>query len=571
LRGQEAAYSADIPRATRDNEFAAGSRIPIDTLTNLQVENLATLAEVWGFLKYHHPAVTSGQHNWDFELFQVLPSILAAQNRTARNVLLLKWVESLGPVPPCSPCVKLETKGLQTAPDIAWLSDRRHLGSALSARLKTIYERRPSEKQFYLSFGSIVDNPVFANESSYKKITFPDSGYQVLALFRWWNALEWWSPNRGLDPDWHRVLRAYIRPIATARTKQEFTLEMFKLVGEARDTHANLWSTITERPPVGLCNIPVVMRFIGVDAVVWNVSDKASGLERGDVIDSIETQSVNELVQEWSPFYADSNEAARRRDIGLEMTNGVCGPVSVGIQRNNSHLQIASVRLKKNYKASEKVWHDRTGDAFQLLSREVAYLKLSSVRIEDVASYVERAASTKGMVIDIRNYPSAFVVFALGQLLVEKPTTFVRLTGAEASNPGAFHFLDDSMLTPGTPHYPGRIVILVDEQTQSSAEYTAMALRTAPGALVIGSQTAGADGNVSKIPLPFGLSTYISGIGVFTPQGGQTQRVGIIRDIEAVPTIAGITAGRDEVLETAIRKIVGTDVSEGEIERMAHR
>jgi C-terminal processing protease CtpA/Prc len=98
-----------------------------------------------------------------------------------------------------------------------------------------------------------------------------------------------------------------------------------------------------------------------------------------------------------------------------------------------------------------------------------------------------------------------------------------------------------------------------------------MALRTAPGALVIGSQTAGADGNVSKIPLPFGLSTYISGIGVFTPQGGQTQRVGIIRDIEAVPTIAGITAGRDEVLETAIRKIVGTDVSEGEIERMAHR
>jgi C-terminal processing protease CtpA/Prc len=127
------------------------------------------------------------------------------------------------------------------------------------------------------------------------------------------------------------------------------------------------------------------------------------------------------------------------------------------------------------------------------------------------------------------------------------------------------------MLTPGTPHYPGRIGILVDEQTQSSAEYTAMALRTAPGALVIGSQTAGADGNVSKIPLPFGLSTYISGIGVFTPQGGQTQRVGIIRDIEAVPTIAGITAGRDEVLETAIRKIVGTDVSEGEIERMAHR
>jgi len=43
-------------------------------------------------------------------------------------------------------------------------------------------------------------------------------------------------------------------------------------------------------------------------------------------------------------------------------------------------------------------------------------------------------------------------------------------------------------------------VILVDERTQSQAEYTTMALRTAPGAIVMGSQTAGADGNVSLIP-----------------------------------------------------------------------
>jgi len=108
---------------------------------------------------------------------------------------------------------------------------------------------------------------------------------------------------------------------------------------------------------------------------------------------------------------------------------------------------------------------------------------------------------------------------------------------------------------PQQPHYGGKVVILVDEVTQSQAEYTTMAFRTAPGALVIGSTTAGADGNVSTVPLPGGLSSYISGIGVFYPDGTPTQRVGIIPDIVVRPTIAGIRSGRDELIEEAIRRI----------------
>ena len=54
-----------------------------------------------------------------------------------------------------------------------------------------------------------------------------------------------------------------------------------------------------------------------------------------------------------------------------------------------------------------------------------------------------------------------------------------------------------------------------------------MAFRAA-GGIVLGSTTAGADGNVSNIPLPGGLRTMISGIGVFYPDKGPTQRVGIV-------------------------------------------
>jgi C-terminal processing protease CtpA/Prc len=78
-----------------------------------------------------------------------------------------------------------------------------------------------------------------------------------------------------------------------------------------------------------------------------------------------------------------------------------------------------------------------------------------------------------------------------------------------------------------------------------------MALRVAPNATVVGSTTAGADGNVSQFTLPGGINTMISGIGVYYPDGKETQRIGMIPDIVIKPTIKGIKQDRDELLEKA--------------------
>jgi C-terminal processing protease CtpA/Prc len=91
-----------------------------------------------------------------------------------------------------------------------------------------------------------------------------------------------------------------------------------------------------------------------------------------------------------------------------------------------------------------------------------------------------------------------------------------------------------------------------------------MAFRAAPGAVVVGSTTAGADGNVSRVLLPGGLSTLISGIGVYYPDRRPTQRIGIVPDVEVRPTVAGLRAGRDEVMEAAVRRVLGRDMTDGE-------
>ena len=104
-------------------------------------------------------------------------------------------------------------------------------------------------------------------------------------------------------------------------------------------------------------------------------------------------------------------------------------------------------------------------------------------------------------------------------------------------------------------YYKGKIIIIVNETTQSKAEYHALAWRNAPNAKVIGSTTAGADGNVSDIYLPGGIKTMISGIGILTHDGKETQRVGIIPDIEVKRTIKGLKEGKDELLLKAIELI----------------
>ena len=104
-------------------------------------------------------------------------------------------------------------------------------------------------------------------------------------------------------------------------------------------------------------------------------------------------------------------------------------------------------------------------------------------------------------------------------------------------------------------YYKGKIIILVNENTQSTGEFQAMAYRVHPNAVVVGSATAGADGNVSKFYLPGGIETWISGIGVYYPDGSETQRIGIVPDVEVKPTIQGIRERRDEVLEKAIELV----------------
>ncbi len=89
----------------------------------------------------------------------------------------------------------------------------------------------------------------------------------------------------------------------------------------------------------------------------------------------------------------------------------------------------------------------------------------------------------------------------------------------------------------------------------SNAEYTVMSLQNAENVTVMGEETIGADGNVVRLPLPGNIELLFTSLGVYTPEMGQTQRIGLSPDIEVYPTVEGIKEGRDELLEAAVAYI----------------
>jgi hypothetical protein len=540
----------------RDHEFDAGSRFAMAQVSDAQLDALVLTGKVWGFLKYHHPAVTGGRRHWDFDLLRKLPALTSAKRPRDVQRLLVEWIDSLGPVPAREPIT--ENAELQLKPDLAWLDDRKLLGKDLRARLKTIYRNRVPAQQNFICLAPGVGNPVLGDESPYPQVKFPDTGFQILAVYRFWNLVEYWFPYRALiDEDWDGVLRDSLRAAAVSTDAVALQRDMLKLVARADDGHANLWSAHAVREPVGVCQLALSLRHLEGRFVVKSVNAEEAGrlFKLGDVLVSLDGVSVDEIAKKARPYYGASNEAALMYQVARGLTRGACGPVRVEVKRDKLQIVDAQRVAINAAQITAETRNDRPGDTFQMLSAEVAYLKLSSIKSADVAGYIEKARAAKELIVDIRNYPSDYVVYALGALLVDGKTPFAAFTMADLSNPGAFHWAATPFLEPAEPHFAGRVAVLVDESSISQSEYTAMALRAGPRVIVVGRQTAGADGNITPIPLPGNLRTGMSGLGVFYPDRQPTQRVGVKLDVECPNTIVGLREGRDETLDCALREL----------------
>ena len=547
--GQETSSTAS---ASKDSSTVQSSNIVFPELTPQVVDNLDLLGRVWGFLKYHHPTISKGAYNWDEELFKMLPGYLQVKDNKQRDAYLVKWIQHFGKIP-VNKNVKAVDSNAVLKPDLAWINPEK-MSPKLYNLLMKVYQNR-NNGLYYVSYSSLwVKAANFTHENNYADIEFPDAGFQLLALYRYWNMVYYFFPYKSLtDADWNMVMKNQIPFFISATDKKSYWSAVRHLIALIDDTHGVVWSS-KQTKSLDYYRPPFKVSFLKNDTLVvtsyWD-SEKidSSGPLIGDIITHIDGKPVSFWIDSLAPYYAASNHQVKLRQLSLPICGGNEPSVTISFISDGIPKEATIAR----YNVDEMGYVYQTDSiCYKALGDSIGYVSMDDITEAWVKRIADTLHSTKGLILDLREYPNETINYKFYAILSDKSRPFFKATEANMVNPGQFMFSKPVYTGKGKQAYPGKIAILINEESQSHAEFCTMMYRTLPNSIVIGNTTAGADGNVVRIQLPGGVNSYFSGIGIYYPDGTETQRVGIIPDIYVWPTVQGIRDCRDEILEKAL-------------------
>lgn len=538
-------YSCSAERESLSTEQAyAGLELPEEP-DSLQIQSIVQVSRIWGFAKYHHPAFSSRSINADAEYFCLLNDVLQAPD-SMRNDICLKWITDLGSYTIRD---KDDDGNIETFNGFNWISDSLSLGKALSESLMKLRDADPENNQY------VKQTPVNVSyiETKYSDIPQDDVAYRLLGVAKFWNAVDSYSPNRNLtDRIWDDVLAEYIA-LAFDRSVG-FPSLYSRMVSELCDTHVNSWYV----PIFGGRFVPLMCRFAEDRLFVTDTcSLVANNLEIGDEIILIDSVSPIKRLNELAPYIPHSNRSSLLRDGSyatlLTAENEVC--VEYVREGKTYTTMISSVDGSKFSDRRFSSQNTSSVPGFKEVADGVGYIDIGSLTCNDEKDLGNFLASYDKLIIDLRSYPAEYDV--LHQLL---PTFFfsqareaVEVLLPQAHRPGGFIRTTVSTRKTSDPDklYKGKVVLLVDSHSQSMSEYFTMFLQTIPGSVTIGSQTAGADGDVTRIQLPY-AGFNITGAGICYPDGTNAQRNGVKIDKVVEPSAEGMIRGVDEQLQAAV-------------------
>jgi len=290
---------------------------------------------------------------------------------------------------------------------------------------------------------------------------------------------------------------------------------------------------------------------------------RAAGVRVGDVVARIDGEAPQARIERLARVIPASTPQALRSAVGPLLLNGPEGSTAVLALRG------ADGREREARLPRRSDWPSPRPDttpAWRMLDGNVGYVDLVRLAPSQVDAILAELGRARGIVFDLRGYPFGTWP-VLAPRLARRDTVvgalFHRRDAVDAGGPfagtrGAAEYRFDQFVAAAEAprRYTGPTLMLIDERAVSQAEHTGLFLRAANGTRFVGTPTAGTNGDQTIFFLPGGITVSPTGQGVRWPDGRQLQRVGLLPDVEEAPTIAGIRAGRDEVLERAVQVLV---------------
>ena len=157
----------------------------------------------------------------------------------------------------------------------------------------------------------------------------------------------------------------------------------------------------------------------------------------------------------------------------------------------------------------------------------------------DFLAAVAKLAEARGVIFDLRGYPGKLSPVVL-QYLTDAPITSAQWNVPIVTRPdreGMGFQLSNWSLDPRQPRLRGKVAFLTDGRAISYAETYMGMVEHYELAEIVGSPTAGTNGNVNPFELPGGYSLVWTGMKVLKHDGSQHHGIGILPTVPAAPTL----------------------------------
>ncbi|MDD5570168.1 MAG: S41 family peptidase [Bacteroidales bacterium] len=516
--------------------------------------------KVWGFVKYFHSKVSNCEVNWDSVLVGTLPLIKNAVTKDDFNNALDTMLNAAGPMDiAVAPLPDTLPPELKRNRNFGWIND-----SIFRPDVKTLLDTiknnfRPDsicwvKDNDYSSpsyKGWLVfpyDDPMI-NYNIYAN--YPDEFTRLMIIFKYWNIINYFNPyNYALDMPWDSTLYNNILPITTDSDYTGFYKSFKKITANANDEHVELctYGNVFSFP--GYYVPWITLRYIQNNYVV--VKSNVAGISKGDVIISIDSKTTTQWEDSLRPYISAGNSSIFKKLMCKYILGGTYNSSIQIVYKdslgNNETKNSTRIYATENYYPNDTL----SSIKWKKWDCNVGFVNMANLQTSDVNNMYNELKNTTSIIFDIRNYPNG-TAWPIADLMYPDRRCFSKLTIPDVTYPGTYSWYYDSLgLNSNPSSYTGHVIILCNEETLSQAEFSCMILKAMPNATIVGSQTAGADGNVTSFNLSLDIHTGFTNLGVYYPNGDSTQRIGIVPDSVAYPTIDGVRHGRDEVLEKAL-------------------
>jgi C-terminal processing protease CtpA/Prc len=187
-----------------------------------------------------------------------------------------------------------------------------------------------------------------------------------------------------------------------------------------------------------------------------------------------------------------------------------------------------------------------------VLVDRVVYVDLHTLDEATWISLLPKLRNAKAIIFDLRGYigPAAFLPLEyLAEHELRSPTFVHRLITASELPRHEDHVW---YIAPRRQTLRAKAIFLADARTASAPGTILQIVKGEHLGLIVGEPTGGTNGNTAEYDLIGGMSVRFTAMRVLNHDGSVFQGRGITPGVIVHPTVNGITALRDEVLEAAV-------------------